>query len=382
MSLGPAVAGDGWPASSTWLGQRDTSLARTSVGAFQVAHAALPEEHSTRVPNRQDAAAEEIALRISGQNVQGLWLLTLRPCLFSSSRLVAPSRERWLGPGGACDAGKKQMWKLSVVWMGSQSKLCWSALCGLRAKPALCHMDLSCCPPRLQQHACLCKDLSSGFPVLLTVRWDQILTQAILMWMLWSSSAFCLCVFTLSSALPGLTAYSTLKCVRKCRGSIKCTGIPLSSDTRESLHRGSHMLHVHLGGRLQLHVGVFSWLTSCSRKQQIYLCEFPFSCLLFFIWLSCSSLLIYCMHSRGLQKGGVLKLFCFQKEKKLAGIRISVLELCRFKSPSGKTEDMREQIAGGYTRQKERGKKEREILELHPGKCEVWEVCFLSAIKT
>lgn len=109
MSLGPAVAGDGWPASSTWLGQRDTSLARTSVGAFQVAHAALPEEHSTRVPSRQDAAAEEIALRISGQNVQGLWLLTLRPCLFSSSRLVAPSRERWLGPGGACDAGKKQM---------------------------------------------------------------------------------------------------------------------------------------------------------------------------------------------------------------------------------------------------------------------------------
>lgn len=46
---------------------------------------------------------------------------------------------------------------------------------------------------------------------------------------------------------------------------------------------------------------------------------------------------------------GVLTLFSFQKEKKLAGVHISVLELCRLKSPSGKMEDMRDQIAGGDT---------------------------------
>lgn len=68
---------------------------------------------------------------------------------------------------------------------------------------------------------------------------------------------------------------------------------------------------------------------------------------------------------------GVLKQFCFQKEKKLAGIHISVLESCRLKSPSGKREEMREQIAGGKTHQKENGKKEHGILEPHPDKREV-----------
>lgn len=68
---------------------------------------------------------------------------------------------------------------------------------------------------------------------------------------------------------------------------------------------------------------------------------------------------------------GVLKLFCFQKEKKLAGIHISVLELCKLKSPSGKREDMREQIAGGNTHQEENGKKEHGILEPRPDEREV-----------
>lgn len=68
---------------------------------------------------------------------------------------------------------------------------------------------------------------------------------------------------------------------------------------------------------------------------------------------------------------GVLKLFCFQKEKKLAGVHISFLKLCRLKSPSRKREDMREQIAGGDTHQKENGKKEHGILEPHPDECGV-----------
>lgn len=64
------------------------------------------------------------------------------------------------------------------------------------------------------------------------------------------------------------------------------------------------------------------------------------------------------MCSRGLGKGeGVLKLFCFQKEKKLAGVRISVLQLWSLKSPSGKTEDRSEQIAGGDTGEQENRKK-------------------------
>lgn len=47
---------------------------------------------------------------------------------------------------------------------------------------------------------------------------------------------------------------------------------------------------------------------------------------------------------------GVLPLLCFQKAKKLAGVHIAVLELCRLKSPSGKMEEMRAEIAGGDTR--------------------------------
>lgn len=94
-------------------------------------------------------------------------------------------------------------------------------------------------------------------------------------------------------------------------------------------------------------------------------CEFPFSSLLhFFFFFSLSFFLAILLLSPDLLhvltwpwKGGVLKLFCFQKEKKLAGIHISVLELCRLKSPRGKREYMREQIAGGDTHQKEKGKK-------------------------
>lgn len=121
----------------------------------------------------------------------------------------------------------------------------------------------------------------------------------------------------------------------------------------ESLRGGSHVLHVHLGGRRGLRVGVSFWVKSCSRKLRRYLCEFPFSFLpFFFFWMSCSSSLIYCMCSRGFGKleRGVLKLFSFQKEKKLAGVHISVLKLCRLKSPSGKMEDMRDPIASGDTR--------------------------------
>jgi len=109
MSLCPAPADDGQPASSTWLGRRDVSLAETSVVAFLLERAALPGKHSTRVPSRWAAAVEKITLRVSGQNVYGLRMLTLPQYSSSSSALGVPSRERRLGPGGAYDARKKQM---------------------------------------------------------------------------------------------------------------------------------------------------------------------------------------------------------------------------------------------------------------------------------
>lgn len=77
---------------------------------------------------------------------------------------------------------------------------------------------------------------------------------------------------------------------------------------------------------------------------------------------------------------GVLKAFCFQKEKELASIHILLLKLRRVKSPSGKRGDIREQRAGGDTCQKENDKEECVTLELHPDQSEVSEVCFLSVV--
>lgn len=59
-------------------------------------------------------------------------------------------------------------------------------------------------------------------------------------------------------------------------------------------------------GRREPCLGVFSWPKRCWRNLQWYLSGFPFACLLFFFffWLSCSSLLIYCICSRGFGKGG------------------------------------------------------------------------------
>lgn len=129
--------------------------------------------------------------------------------------------------------------------------------------------------------------------------------------MLWCSSAFCLCTFTLRSVLPALTAHSSLKCASKHWDSIQCVGIPLPAEKHKSLHSGSHVFHVQWGGgwrwgRREPCLGVFSWPKRCWRNLQWYLSGFPFACLLFFFffWLSCSSLLIYCICSRGFGKGG------------------------------------------------------------------------------
>lgn len=190
------------------------------------------------------------------------------------------------------------------AWACSLADLLALVVCyasAISAKPALCHVDLSCCSPQFEQCACLCKHLGSGFPVLLTGRQDRppytgnAGVNAVMFLRFLS-----LCVHNMVSSAR------TNKCVSKCWDSIGCMGIPLPSEMRESLHGGSHMLHVHLGGRRGLHVGVSSWPKSCSRNPQRYLCGFPFSCLLsfFFFWLSRSSLLIYCMRSRDLGKGG------------------------------------------------------------------------------
>lgn len=65
--------------------------------------------------------------------------------------------------------------------VGVSMQPCRSALFGcvlpqwsLRAKPAVCHVDLSCCAPWFEQCAYLCKDMSSGFPVLLIGREDLL----------------------------------------------------------------------------------------------------------------------------------------------------------------------------------------------------------------
>lgn len=59
----------------------------------------LAGEHSTPVPTRW---AEEITLRHQGKMFK-------LPLLSPKSPLGAPSRERRLGPGTACDARKEQM---------------------------------------------------------------------------------------------------------------------------------------------------------------------------------------------------------------------------------------------------------------------------------
>lgn len=67
MSLGAAPAGDGQPASSTWLGQRDMSLARTSVVAFHVQLCLGSTTHVSPVDGL--LLQKEITVRVSGQKV-------------------------------------------------------------------------------------------------------------------------------------------------------------------------------------------------------------------------------------------------------------------------------------------------------------------------
>lgn len=152
MRLGPAPAGDGPPASSTWLGQRDMSPVGTSVVAFHLARAALPGEHRTHVPSRWAAPAEDIPPRVSGRSLR---MLPLPQRSSSSGPLGAASRERRLGAGGAHDAGEKRMYRLRFGRIGVSMQPCPSAGFGgalpqrsLGAQPALGHVGLSCSPPQ------------------------------------------------------------------------------------------------------------------------------------------------------------------------------------------------------------------------------------------
>lgn len=108
-----------------------------------------------------------------------------------------------------------------------------------------------------------------------------------------------------------------------------------------------------------------------------------FSCLLFFFffWLSCSSLLIYCICSRGLGKGGS-QTVSLPKGKEAGRhsyfspqvmyVKVSQWENGRYK---------RAESWWRYLLSENRRKKHL-TLELHPDKLEVSEVCFLSVVRT
>lgn len=98
---------------------------------------------------------------------------------------------------------------------------------------------------------------------------------------------------------------------------------------------------------------IFKWISFCLLALFFF---FSFGCLAPLSWFTAFAHVAL--------ERGVLKAFCFQKEKELAGVHISLLKLCRVKSPGGKRGDIREQRAGGDTCQKENSKEERVTLEL------------------
>lgn len=114
-----------------------------------------------------------------------------------------------------------------------------------------------------------------------------------------------------------------------------------------------------------------------------YLCELFFFllALFFFFWLSCSSLLIYCICSRGLGKGGS-QTVSLPKGKEAGRhsyfspqvmyVKVSQWENGRYK---------RAESWWRYLLSENRRKK-HVTLELHPDKLEVSEVCFLSVVRT
>lgn len=171
-------------------------------------------------------------------------------------------------------------------------------------------------------------------------------------------SPFCLSVLTLWSVLPGLIIYFIPKCASRCWDSMDCMGMSQPLEMNKSFTEAPTCCVCTWRAERGC-VGVYPPGPRAAVENHRDICvNFLFlACFIFFFFflffsgcLVTLSWFTACAHV-ALERG-VLKLFCFQKEKKLAGIHISVLELCRLKPPSGKREDTREQIAGGNHRRK------------------------------
>lgn len=168
MRLGPAPAGDGPPASSTWLGQRDMSPVGTSVVAFHLACAALPGEHRARVPSRRTSHPG------CQDKAYGCFLCPSAPPPAALSELL-PGRGGWgqaerttPGRSGCTDSVLGEPARArSLAHLPALVVRCPSAA----SEPSLLSATWVC--PALLLGACLCKDSGSSFPILLTGRRDH-----------------------------------------------------------------------------------------------------------------------------------------------------------------------------------------------------------------
>lgn len=121
-------------------------------------------------------------------------------------------------------------------------------------------------------------------------------------------SPFCLSVLTLWSVLPGLIIYFILKCASQCWDSMDCMGMSQPLEMNKSFMEAPTCCVCTWRAERGC-VGVYPPGPRAAAENHRDICvNFLFlACFIFFFfffWLSCYSLLIYCMCSRGLGKGG------------------------------------------------------------------------------